>query len=402
MILGLSANAFAEENLLRYANTGYVYYCVGRGSDSDNDYIDTTKEAETVGNYISRWGYDSNLFENARQSDFNDGRLNSPILYFAGHGNATSVNTGGTSGISSMGTAGYKDIRNLDFSTNELVFLAACKTAYNGTPNLPIARAIANQGVSGQICTIGWTGKPRTTHMRKFSASFFEALDNGMSYEDAAYQAKEATKSVTGGGTNGADIYTYKLFGATTNTITNIGNNLKRSAKKSMVDMLIDDSLTQYIVDGDVNYYEFSKDYNEIEQCIKENLNANFDINDFEVTEDGAEGENAFNSLSFRFVVDGLVSDFGYNIVIENNKVLLVTQIGTDIINYVPVIDKENMLSDEELCKMALADDDDSVVAEQKVNKYVDSATGKIKYSVDTVYGTEEGGYSAVGFEYLQ
>lgn len=402
MILGLSANAFAEENLLRYCNTGYVYYCVGKGI-TGRRYINTTQEAETVGDYISKWGYDSNLFRNARQSDFNDGRLNSPITYYAGHGSVTSVDTG-ASGIATDYQDGFRNIKNLDLSTAELVFLAACYTADNSDSSapLPIARYMANLGVSGQICTIGWHGSPDTAHMQTFSAAFFEALDNGDSYSGAARYAKQQTMNTTAQQTS-ADIYTYELFGAVNNTITKIGNSLKRTAKKSMVDMLINDSLTQYIVDGDVNYYEFSKDYNDIEQCIKENLNPNFNINDFEVTEDGAEGENAFNSLSFRFVVDGLVSDFGYNVVIENNKVLLFTQVGTDIIDNVPVTDKENMLSDEELCKMALADDDDSViVAEQKVNRYVDSATGKIKYIVHTVYGAEESGYCASDFEYLQ
>ena len=42
------------------------------------------------------------------------------------------------------------------------------------------------------------------------------------------------------------------------------------------------------------------------------------------------------------------------------------------------------------------------IVSEQKVYKWIDSATGKIKYTVDTTYGTEETGYSTVGFEYLQ
>ncbi|MGE4213660.1 MAG: CHAT domain-containing protein [Anaerotignaceae bacterium] len=402
MILGLSANAFAEENLLRYCNTGYVYYCVGKGI-TGSEKIDTTQEAETVANYISKWGYDSNLFENARQSDFNDGRLNSPVTYYAGHGSVTSVDTG-ASGISTGNQNGFYSIKNLDLSTAELVFLAACYTADNSDSSapLPISRYMANLGVSGQICTIGWHGKPDTVHMITFSEAFFEALDNGDSYSEAARHAKKETKKITGGQTSGG-IYTYELFGAVNNTITEIGNSLKRTAKKSVLEMSIDDTLPQYIVDGDVYYYEFSKDYNEIEQCIKENFNPNFDIDDFQVTEEGAEGENAENSLSLRYVVDGFVSDFGYELLVEKNRVLLFTQLGTDIIDNVPVIDKDNMLSDEELCKMAVADDDDSVVvAEQEVNRYVDSATGKIKYIVNTVYGEEGGCYCAVGFEYLQ
>lgn len=50
---------------------------------------------------------------------------------------------------------------------------------------------------------------------------------------------------------------------------------------------------------------------------------------------------------------------------------------------------------------MTLAGKNDStVVAEQKVYRFIDSSTSKIKYIVHTVYGGE-GGYCAVDFEYM-
>ncbi|MGE4213661.1 MAG: hypothetical protein AB7E42_02640 [Anaerotignaceae bacterium] len=174
--------------------------------------------------------------------------------------------------------------------------------------------------------------------------------------------------------------------------------------KSSVFKGLIDDSYTQYVVDGDVYYYEYSQNYNAIEKYMKENINPDLDIDNFKITEDGSTSQtgHGLNSLSLKYVVGDLSSDFGYNLIVEDNRVVLFTQIGTDISKNPPVVDTSNMLSDEELCKMALADKNDStVVAEQKVYRCVDSATGKIKYTVETVYGDDESGYCCLGFEYM-
>lgn len=51
---------------------------------------------------------------------------------------------------------------------------------------------------------------------------------------------------------------------------------------------------------------------------------------------------------------------------------------------------------------MALEENNDVYpVYKQKIEKILDSSTGKVKYIVVTVYGDEETGYFADSFEYL-
>ena len=175
-------------------------------------------------------------------------------------------------------------------------------------------------------------------------------------------------------------------------------SNLEKSinnAKNSIFTLVFENNSKQYVVYDDVIYKTGSNDYSSIESYIKNEINKNFNVSDFI----GSESES---TLSFNFTIDGLSSDYGYNVLTENGKVLLITQMGTPISKDTVKINESDILSDEEVCKMALEENKGGIVSEQKVHKWIDSATGKIKYTVDTTYGTEETGYSTVSFEYLQ
>ena len=178
----------------------------------------------------------------------------------------------------------------------------------------------------------------------------------------------------------------------------NFVSNLEKSinnAENSIFTLMFENNSKQYVVYDDVFYKTDSNDYSSIENYIKNEINKDFNVSDFI----GSESEG---TLSFNFTIDGLSSDYGYNVLTENGKVLLITQMGTPISKDTVKINESDILSDEEVCKMALEENEGGIVSEQKVHKWIDSATGKIKYTVDTTYGTDETGYSTVGFEYLQ
>ncbi len=175
---------------------------------------------------------------------------------------------------------------------------------------------------------------------------------------------------------------------------SNLEENIK-SAENSIFTLMFENNPQQYAVYDDVFYKAGSKDYSSIESYIKNEINKDFNTSDFVPSEN--EG-----TLTFNFTIDGLSSDYGYSVLTENGKVLLITQIGTQISKDTIKINKSEILSDEEVRKMALEGNEGGIVAEQKVYKWIDSATGKIKYTVDTVYRTDETGYSTIKFEYLQ
>ncbi len=178
------------------------------------------------------------------------------------------------------------------------------------------------------------------------------------------------------------------------NFVSNLEKSIK-NAENSIFTLMFENSSKQYVVYDDVLYKTGSQDYSSIESYIKNEINKDFNTSDFIASEN--EG-----TLSFNFTIGGLSSDYGYNVLTENGKVLLITQMGTPISKDTVKINESDILSDEEVCKMALEENEGGIVSEQKVYKWIDSATGKIKYTVDTTYGTEETGYSTVEFEYLQ
>lgn len=399
LVLG-SVSTVSAEVQPRYGNTGYIYYCVGTGYNDSNEYIDTTQEAKTVQEYVQGWGYDCgsfNFFKNPAAKEFSEGRLNSPIVYFAGHGNATSVDCG-NSGISIDGRySPFVDIRNFNFNAVDLAFLAACKS-------VSITNSITHRFIDGGATyAIGWVGSPSTAHMLSFVKAYFLALDKGNTFEQAEDYARLKMHDYTAG-LEKEDIYTFKSEGTKTACPdTNYGRSLSGS---SLVDLFLEDKdgkSINYVVNDVVSYQKGSSNYSKIEKYMKENINPNFDMNDYIVSEESFNyaGKQVIDLL-FTYVVNDMRSNFAYDILIEDGNVVLVRQIGTDITDYVPTESRIAVVDDEIVRQMATEEiEHKENIDEQKVYKYFDSDLKKVKYEVQTVVGTDETGYSCVVFEYV-
>lgn len=93
---------------------------------------------------------------------------------------------------------------------------------------------------------------------------------------------------------------------------------------------------------NDLIYVGYSKSYDDIERYIQENLNEDFEISDYIVTESGDDeislnagneySDNGFpdeGRLCFRYNVAGARSDFGYDVSIYGGVVKLIQQVGT-------------------------------------------------------------------------
>lgn len=163
------------------------------------------------------------------------------------------------------------------------------------------------------------------------------------------------------------------------------------------VDKFIDPDLNQKIIEEDVVYVYGSNDYKEIEKYMRENIDKNFSIDDYIITEDNMNGSMpGYNSLIMRLNVNGVSSNFGYSITCLNNKVSLVTFIGEKNADFNTENVNKQQLSDEEAKKKAIeADGYDYKIDEQRINRFFDMKDLKYKCEVETVYIDNNGEYFA-------
>ena len=397
-----ASTAFAEVTPLRYDNTGYVYYCVGNGWKGE-DYIDTTKEAQTVQTYINSWGYFCDKYgciKNPKAKDITEGRLNSPIVYLAGHGNYYSVDCGNSGIKSADRTDPFVNISNFKFNSVDLAFLAACKTN-------SIANSITKKFVdNGAKYAIGWVGSPETAHMLAFAKAYFQALDEGKTFGDAELEARKYLIKHATSGDETAAIYTYRSEGDK-NAKPDI-NYARSRNNSSTLDYLLkqlEDDEPRWIVNDDVKYKNGSKDYDQINEYIKNNVNPNFNISNYAVNEyefDFTTSEK-ITSLFFIYMLGDIRSDFGYEVDFdENGNALLITQIGTDLSTYKPTGEEKTDEDTAAILKMARDKiENKQNIESQKLTKRFDSKTKKVIYKVNTIVGSDDTGYDNVVFEYI-
>lgn len=148
-------------------------------------------------------------------------------------------------------------------------------------------------------------------------------------------------------------------------------------------------------IKDDIFYDKYSNDFTQIDSYIKQNINKNFDLNDFIIEEDHFDfGTKDVGNIWLYYMIEDIRTDFAYKITTEDNKVVSMGQIGNDIIGICPLIDK-NFLDEETLFKMAKeAEGENKNITEQSTYMYFDSKFEKIVYVVDSVIGSDDSGYS--------
>ena len=150
------------------------------------------------------------------------------------------------------------------------------------------------------------------------------------------------------------------------------------------ISVYLNNSKAQYIIDDTrVRYVQGSMDITEAGRYIKENINADFAVEDYSVE----ENEKFVNWVFLRFVVEGIESNFGYNIICFDGNVRIINKVGDfnekfDISAIKPV-----SMTDEEIKAKAIELDNASGrVDEQRVYKYFDMNDLKFKAQVETAY----------------
>lgn len=163
------------------------------------------------------------------------------------------------------------------------------------------------------------------------------------------------------------------------------------------VDKFLDPDLNQKIIEEDVAYVSGSKNYEEIEKYMRENIDKNFSIDDYVITEDNMNGLlPRYHSLIMRLNVNGVSANFGYLVTCLNDKAALITFIGEKNADFDMANVNEQQLSDEEAKQKAIETDGyDYKIDEQRIYRFFDMKDLRYKCQVETVYIDNSGAYFA-------
>lgn len=378
--MGTAATAFAG------ADDAYFF--------GDEEFL---TEMEDVEYHMDRMGYYTKIYTNPTSSRFTASRLNSSVLYVAGHGSKYSIETG-DSGICIDGSAGLKDVSDSSFSRTEMAIMAACKTGkYTNRPTECLAGTIEDNGAN---FVLAWTGSPNTGILGDYTERFARYVRRGDKYLDAAINTRAYL--ISKGAFETSAVFDNILFGRVNDTLPEVATRAAKQAAKTAVNPVaayLDDELNQKVVEEAVAYNAGSSDFDEIEQYIQENVDADFVLDDYSIKEFGEE-ENGVNQISFRLKIGGVSSNYGFIVLCIDDEMKLITftdnyeDMTADEIKDMPMARAMVNRNDGDLLEMAIrADGYDYEVDEQYIEKYYDVTVGKIVNAVNTVYVDENGGY---------
>lgn len=164
------------------------------------------------------------------------------------------------------------------------------------------------------------------------------------------------------------------------------------------VDRFLNPDVDQKIIEEDVVYVSGSRNYEEVEKYIRENVDEAFRANDYIITQDNMNGTlPGYHSLIMRLDVNGVSANVGYLVTCLNDKAALITFIGEKNEDFdINEAGEPPQLSDEEAKQKAIeADGYDYQVEEQRIQRYFDMKDFTYKCEVETVYMDDSGHYFA-------
>ena len=138
------------------------------------------------------------------------------------------------------------------------------------------------------------------------------------------------------------------------------------------VDRFLNPDVDQKIIEEDVVYVSGSRNYEEVEKYIRENVDEAFRANDYIITQDNMNGTlPGYHSLIMRLDVNGVSANVGYLVTCLNDKAALITFIGEKNEDFdINEAGEPPQLSDEEAKQKAIeADGYDYQVEEQRIQR---------------------------------
>lgn len=397
-------------------------YSVGAEMSSygNNSDIDTTQEVLDVVYNLVLAGYTPQIILYKEDGSVNvidnttvtTDWLNSGVVYLAGHGIESgkevawiNARTGLNYRVGNyfLPSSAGCDIRNTDLSNCKLAIMAAC---YSGLSD-GIAQEFQKNGAA---CAIGWKNSVSDVSMARYNKILTSYLANGSTIQNAI---KGATADIVNEEDINYDpnVLQYRTYGSGVyNTIKrnssrsdnttsftnemNIFDNVDKNAKGIYnPDTFVDLLATYEKVDDCIEYRHGNDD--DIVSYIQENVDSRFNKGLFAVTEiKTIPDDDSDMIITYRYKIGDVSSDFGYNVNIENYKMVGIQKVGSDLYGYdVPTTYALNDIKVEKLQTFNAENSDmlDEII-EQNVDVKFSSKDKSFIYFVNTDYETEDGG----------
>ena len=407
-------------------------FCVGAEMttmSSTSGAIDTAQDAFDVAWNLAYAGYvpqlvlskidDEEITLNSDTVTFD--RLNSGVVYLASHGtndgkqaiwvnNNTDLNYRLVNNVSYVSGRGL-DVSDGNYSNTKLAIIGACYCGLTGG----VAQAFQQQGAD---CAVGWTVTVDNGTIAAYMRHLTTHLAAGMTVSEAIKEANVTVLDDLPDKDYDTSFRNYKTYGsgvhnsikinsstaANLAVLNSIGEEYGINAISEDKDGLYNPETYQRPTDSFINVESENIEYRnsddtEIVSYIKEYVDSNFNKELFEKTEiETIPGDDSDMIITYRYKVGDVVSDFGYNINIEDYKMIGYKETGTSLYNFaVPatILADDMKESKLEAYNASLMEMKDSV-KEQNVDVTFDSKSKQFEYFVKTVYETEDGGIYAV------
>lgn len=233
--------------------------------------------------------------------------LESDVVYLAGHANyaimswencnSSKVGVRKFNTDFSSSTDGYLvGIGQYDLSKVKFAMLEGCETA-KGTNN--ITKYFVDQGATASL---GWSTEINTFSAKSWLTNFWDKISQGSTIQQANTYANSKTYLAS-------SIKNTVLYGNTGYILNNLSYSYLNQNKK------------YYEVEKENNEIRINKklsniDYeNQIADIIKNRINNNFDINDYEVTISKSDNKTI---IDYIYKVNGIIVELGYTAFVEN------------------------------------------------------------------------------------
>ena len=429
-------------------------YCLAVGVNYLANYVDTSDDAKLFADDMEEIGFTSKVLKSVQYDDWEDTFLENggpkfleaDVIMLAGHGSmegiffnykekggdyATGVTYGSSRPITFedeendvvLETYQMAGLGDFDVEDTVLAVLCGCSTAAGGIGGFAGITSVDH----GVDCVIGWGNTIKDPDAEEWLNKFGYYLAEGKSIRMAAYYANtegdyEYEDLIVDGlqilneesdsfdlileeyaEDKSDDVWMFDNQSVSNRMANLLGKEVSIEQVKELRENASDCKLIQ--VTDSVGYSVNDKDLGEVITYIKENLNENFDIDQYEAVTDVCNvvcnDEIVETSIRLNLKKGDFVTEEGYYIVIKDGFVDMIFVDGNPEISQDNVIQTFTVVDEEELKEDALKEiklADNEEIEYQKVYKKYDTEP---YYDVMTVIRNTTNGFSRVeSYEY--
>lgn len=386
--------------------------------NEDEGAADTTQDALDVAYNIEAAGYDpevvlsreddSNIKINTNTVTLN--KLNSGVVYLAAHGStdgkeAIWVNTNTGLNYRVVNDVYYLPAFGINAADGDF---SNCKLALIGTCNGGLTGGLANiMQKNGADCAVGWTDSVWSITMARYNKILTSYLANNKTIQEAI---KGANAEIVKQEDLNIDerVLKYKTYGGGVYNPIKI-NSAKSGSLSNSKDVKVTDNqntfineLETYNVVDNANIEYKNGDDSKIVDYIRDNYDSRFDKDLFFKAEiETIPGDDSDMIITYRYKIGDTLSDFGYNVNIENYQMVGYKEIGCKLYDFdMPTVAMDNDVKLEKLHAYNLHKEDTTdKIIEQTIDVKFSSVNKEFVYFVNTDYQTSEGGIYSVRAE---